>query len=184
MPVVENGPGSYDDWFASPVRSRTFTMSQPRLIICERSPRWLAAWRRALPPQRWSWLSSALSLAQCEALFREQPGSVAAVSVDAENFAAVLTALHRWQNDWPQVRVLVLCSDETAGQTTATAVLQEAGALLVIDRAQQLPAAARLVRRHFRRQAASDLPLQTAIWQRLPWPRLAVNASPVNSNSP
>jgi hypothetical protein len=64
-------------------------MSEPQLIICERSPRWLAAWRRALPPRRWSWLSSALSLTQCEQQLRTQPGSVVAVSVAADNFATV-----------------------------------------------------------------------------------------------
>lgn len=156
-------------------------MSQPRLIICERTPRWLAAWRRALPATRWNWLSSALSLTQCENQLREHPGSVAAVSVDAENFATVLVALHRWQNELSQVRVLALCAEEIARQPTAVALLQEAGALLAIDRAQQLPAAARLVQRHFRRHVALQLPLPVAVWQRLPWPRLAVNASPVTT---
>jgi hypothetical protein len=156
----------------------------PRLIICERTPRWLAAWRRCLPPTRWSWLGSALSLVQCEQLLREHPGSIAAVSVGAENFAAVLAALHRWQNELPPARVLAMCSEEIARLPTAVALLQEAGALLVIDRAQQLPAAARLVRRHFHRastQAAAQLPLPAAVWQRLPWPRLAVNPSPVTT---
>ncbi len=156
-------------------------MSQLRLIICERTPRWLAAWRRALPAHRWSWLSSALSLTQCENQLREHPGSIAAVSVDAEHFAAVLATFHRWQNEFPQVRVFALCAEEIARQPTAVALLQEAGALLAIDRAQQLPPAARLVQRHFRRHVASQLPLPIAIWQRLPWPRFAVHAAPVTT---
>ncbi|WP_254509799.1 hypothetical protein [Anatilimnocola floriformis] len=151
----------------------------PRLIICERTPRWLAAWRRALPAASWNWLTSALSLTQCEQLLREHPGSVAAVSVSAENFAVALATLHRWQNELPQVRTLALCSADISRQPTAVALLQEAGVLLAIDRTQQLPAAARLVRRHLRRQAAIQLPLPDAVWQRLPWPRLALNASPV-----
>jgi hypothetical protein len=154
-------------------------MPQPRLIICERTPRWLAAWRRALPATRWTWLSSAISLAQCENQLREHPGSVAAVSVDAENFAVVLTTLHRWQNEFPQVRALALCTADIAREPTAVALLREAGALLTIDRAQQLPAAARLVQRHFRRNVAQQQSLPVTVWQRIPWPRLAVNASPV-----
>ena len=156
-------------------------MPQPRLIICERSPRWLAAWRRALPPAKWSWLSSALSLAQCEQLLREHHGSVAGVSVDAENFAAVLPVLHRWQNEFPQVRTLAFCAAEIARQSTAGGLLQEAGVLLAVDRAQQLPAAARLIRRHFRRRAETQLPLPEAVWQRLPWSRFAVNSAPVTT---
>jgi hypothetical protein len=156
-------------------------MSEPRLIIVERTPRWLAAWRRALPPARWSWLSSALSLTQCEQQLKTQPGSVVAVSVDAENFAAVLERLHRWQNDFPQVRALALCSADVARQPTAVALLQEAGALLAIDRPQQLPAAARLVQRHFRRHTATQVPWPTSVWQRLPWPRLAINSLPVHT---
>ena len=154
-------------------------MSEPRLIICERSPRWLAAWRRALPPRRWSWLSSALSLTQCEQQLRTQPGSVVAVSVAADNFATVLETLHRWQNEFPQVRALALCSADIAAQPTATALLCEAGALLTIDRPQQLPAAVRLVQRHFRRHTAAQVSLPAAVWQRLPWPRLAVHNLPV-----
>lgn len=159
-------------------------MSPPRLIICERSPRWLAVWRRALPPRRWTWLNSALSLAHCESQLREHPGSVAAVSVAADNFPTILTTLHRWQKEFPQVRCLALCAEDIARQPTAVALLREAGVLLTIDRAQQLPAAARLVKRHFRRHVARQLPLPDAIWQRLPWPHLAVQtAAPTHSQS-
>jgi hypothetical protein len=61
-------------------------------------------------------------------------------------------------------------------------LLREAGALLTIDRPQQLPAAVRLVQRHFRRQSVAEsaqVSLPAAIWQRLPWPRLAVHNLPV-----
>lgn len=152
-------------------------MSHPRLILCERSPRWLAAWRRALPPAKWSWLSSALSLAQCETELRESPASIAAVSIDAENMPAALVALHRWQVDFPEARSVALVSEEVAKNNTAAALLQEAGALLVIAHAQELPAAARLVARHFRRQAATQLPLRAAVWQRLPWSQFASTES-------
>lgn len=156
-------------------------MSHPRLILCERVPRWLAAWRRALPPQKWSWLSSVLSLTQCETELREHPGSIAAVSVDDENLPAVFVSLHRWQVEFPQARSLALCSEEIAKNPTAAALLQEAGALLVIVHAQELPAAARLVARHFRRHVASELPLQAAVWQRLPWPQFAAKSAPQSS---
>ncbi len=156
-------------------------MSPPRLIICERTPRWLAAWRRALPLRRWTLLSSALSLSQCELQLREHPGSVVAVSVDRETFPAILPALHRWRTDFPASRALALCTSEISSDATAVALLREAGSLLTIDRAQQLPAAARLVQRHFRRHVATQLPWPEAVWQRLPWSRFAVNASPVTT---
>lgn len=157
-------------------------MSHPRLILCERSPRWLAAWRRALPPAKWSWLSSALSLAQCETELRENPASIAAVSIDAENLPAALIALHRWQVNFPNARFFALVSEAIAHNNMAAALLNEAGALLVISRSQELSAATRLVARHFRRQAATQLPLQAAVWQRLPWRQFATpQSSPNNS---
>lgn len=148
-------------------------MSHPRLILCERAPRWLAAWRRALPLPKWSWLSPVLSLTQSETELREHPGSVVAVSIEAENFSAALVALHRWQVNFPEARFLALVSAEIANNNTAAALLHEAGALLVIGHSQELPAAARLVARHFRRHVAAQLPLRTAVWQRLPWSQFA-----------
>jgi hypothetical protein len=152
-------------------------MSAPRLIICERSPRWLAAWRRALPARHWNWLASAVSLTQSETRLRESPGSVVAVNIDAENLPTALLKLHHWRRDFPQARFLALLSHELTASPETLVLLQEAGVMLIIDRNQQLRAAARLVRRHFqghaRRSAGVELPLREAIWQRLPWPQFA-----------
>jgi hypothetical protein len=158
------------------------------LIVCERSPRWLALWRSALPERAkvargtggldWQSLSPVLSLAQCEGQLRQAPGSVAAVAVDDENLPAVLEHLHRWSREFPAARFLALCSAGLARQPTALALLREAGALLTIDRAQQLLPAARLVQRLLRRQPAQELPLRESLWQRLPWQRWAVQSLP------
>jgi hypothetical protein len=143
----------------------------------------LAAWRRALPPKKWPWLSSALSLAQCESQLRAHPGSVAAVSIEADNLPLALEALHRWRGEFRQARFLALVSEEIAQSGTAAALLQEAGALLVIAHARELPAAARLVARHFRRHVATQLPLRTAVWQRLPWSQYASPATTPNQST-
>jgi len=123
-----------------------------------------------------------ISLTQCESRLKESPGSVAAISVDDANFPAVLAALHRWRVDFPTARFLALCSDELANQPAALLLLCEAGVLLTVERAGQLPAAARLAQRHLRRTVAEQLPLAETIWQRLPWASLAVNQSPVIHN--
>ncbi|WP_425614596.1 hypothetical protein NA78x_004469 [Anatilimnocola sp. NA78] len=155
-------------------------MSSPRLILCERTTRWLAAWRRTLPQNRWQLLRSVISLPQCESQLRESPGSVAAISVDEGNLSSAITALHRWQNDFPTARFLALCSEEIASQPEALLLLREAGVLLTIERSGQLSTAARLVLRHLRRTVAAELPLPAAIWERLPWARFAVSKQPVN----
>ncbi|QDU30013.1 hypothetical protein ETAA8_51310 [Anatilimnocola aggregata] len=154
-------------------------MSPPKLILCERTPRWLAAWRLALPDSRWSLLSSAVSLAQCETQLQESPESVAAVHVNEQNLSTVIPILHRWRRDFPAARFLALCSSDVAQKVPAVALLQDAGVLLVIDRLEQLPAATRLVQRHLRRHVATSTALPTTIWQRIPWPRFAVSTTPV-----
>jgi hypothetical protein len=154
-------------------------MASPRLIVCERTPRWLAAWRRALPPRYWNWLATAVSLAQVDGRLREFPGSVVAVGIDAENLATAVQKLHQWRWEFRRARFIALLSNDLAVDAATIAVLQEAGAILTIDRREQLRPAVRLVQRHFRRHIAEELPWREAVWQRLPWPQYATTANSI-----
>ena len=100
-----------------------------------------------------------------------------AVSVDAENLPAALTKLHQWRKEFPRARFLAMLNGELAGNSALVPLVQEAGALLTIDRNEQLRSAARLVARHIRRHVAAELPLREAIWQRLPWPQFATTVN-------
>jgi len=144
-------------------------MSQPRLIICEKSGRWAVAMRRALA-DRTERIVEARSLRGCSRLVNLHPASIVAIEVAAANLDVVLTAVAHWRQRWPRCRVMAVVEPELVA---AEVLLREAGVVAVLRATREAPAAARLVERHFAAVPAADLPLEQAILSSLPWAKWA-----------
>ena len=144
-------------------------MSQPRLIICEKSGRWAVAMRRALA-DRGERTAEARSLVGCARLLHLHPTSIVAIEVTAANLDAVLAAVANWRQRWPHSRFMAVVEPELVA---AEVTLREAGVVAMLRATREAPAAARLVERHFAAAPADDLPLEQAILSSLPWAKWA-----------
>jgi hypothetical protein len=140
-------------------------MSSARLILCEKTSRWAAAFRAA-PSGGELPLVECRSLSQCSDALRQSPASAVAVEVSAANAAAMLDWLLQMRREHPRAAAIVLLD---AALAASEPVWREAGAVGVLHSTRQVPAASRLVRRHLALAPAQDLGLREAVARRLPW---------------
>jgi PleD family two-component response regulator len=153
------------------VNSSTATnlMALPSILVCEQRDRWSLAWRRALGAAGVK-LRSARSLHQCATELADSPCSLVAIEITPENAASLLSAITRWRRRYPDVRIIGMIG-ETAGCWEP--MVREAGAVLVIHSALDVPAAAQLALRHLSKAPRERLSLRGAILKRLPWSEFA-----------
>ena len=145
-------------------------MPVPRLILCEKSPRWATAFRLALsgdPPQ----VIETRSLASCETELAASPDSLILMEVTEANRFGVLELMDRTSRRHPQARVLIALSEETAALEP---LFREAGAIAVLFRTLEVASAARLARRHFQLAPSGPLGPREFAFQRMPWSAYAV----------
>jgi hypothetical protein len=140
-------------------------MSSARLILCEKTSRWAAAFRAApaggdLP------LVECRGLSQCRDALRQSPASAVALEVSAANAAAMLDWLVQVRREHPRVAAIVLLDATIAASEP---MWREAGAVGVLNSTRQVPSACRLLCRHLALAPAQDLGLREAIARRLPW---------------
>lgn len=135
------------------------------LIVCEKTGRWAAAFRRALAGHSQA-LSETRSLAHCGRELADSPASVVAIEITPANLEAVCQEMLAWSHHYPAARLLALAE---RGLETAEVLLREAGALDVLFSTRDVPAASRLVVRRLALAPVPALPWREALQNRLPW---------------
>lgn len=142
-------------------------MPTARFLICEKTGRWAAAWRRVLPLDEVK-VSELRGFDPCQRALAELPYSVVAVEVTRRNLSAALTQLVAWRRRFPHA-VFLIPADR--GLERANLLLREAGAAHVVFSPRNLGPTAALIRRHLAAAPAPAAPLEETIWQTLPWGR-------------
>ncbi len=153
----------------------TSRLANPSILVCEEQDRWILAWRRALG-NAGDRLRLVRTLSQCAAELAAAPGSLVALEVTGNRAAAALSALARWRRRYAAVRVIGMLGPPAADDQSADELeplLYEAGAVLVVRSALEVPAAAGVARRHLSLAPPARLPLREAILDRLPWAEFA-----------
>jgi len=141
----------------------------PSLILCERTHRWAAAYRRQMrkSPQRNAIrLQEVRSLPECQRELEASPHSVVAVEVLPQNLAATAKTLSDWSRHYPRARFLSLAA---RGMEPYELLLREAGAIHITFSPRSLSPLLRLIRRHLARAPRVEQTLEETIWTALPW---------------
>jgi hypothetical protein len=148
-------------------------MSQPQLLICERTGRWAIAWRGALGAE--ARVQEVRSLKQVDEILQPTPSVPVAVDGAAFSSEKLLQAIARWSA--AGATVLVMAPQDWVGEEST---FREVGATHVVFSPRSLRPAVRLVERHYRGlpdEPAEVGTVEERIRRRLPWARWA-KASP------
>jgi hypothetical protein len=149
----------------------TTTMTNCRLILCEKSARFAPAVRRELAgnlPR----IVETRSLPACEAALAESAESLLAIEASAANLESVVAFLSRFSCCYPRAAAVALLIDDIPGAET---LLAEAGAISIFRSLLDAPAIARLAQRKSATASAVDLSLPEFVAARLPWPAHATH---------
>ena len=160
-------------------RPEFFEMSSSRLILCEKTARWAAALRAALPVgSQELQIIETRSFRGCEEALARSPASLVAVEVTSTNLEAALDFVSRTNSQHPHAAIIALISPEVLA---AAPLLREAGAIDVAGSVLELSRLARLAQRHFRQAPLEPFTARQFVADRLPWPAHATNASAAQS---
>jgi hypothetical protein len=147
-------------------------MVQVALIVMERSGDWAAALRLRLERSAVRLIETRM-LEQCWQRLVEQPTSLAAMELTAENVRPLLAVLLRMQDELPEVRAIVLAERKLAAYEN---LVREAGAIHFVVSPRSLGDVAELVHRRAiqlyasaARQADDLEDPRPAILANLPW---------------
>lgn len=142
-------------------------------ILCERTSRWAAAFRREMRksallrhPPALLILQEVRSLQQCQAELEASPFSIVAVEVLPQNIVVVARSLSDWSLRFPHARFVALAARGLEGHEL---LLRESGALEVVYSPRKLLPLVRLIGRHLTRAPKTEQTLEEAIWGGLPW---------------
>ena len=141
------------------------TETYARVIVCERTHRWVLAWRGLLGARQ-SLLWQTRSLAEAQERLREAPASVVALECPLEKVGELSRWLESVAARFPWMLAVVLADPPVQ---VAECVLRSAGAQQVVYSPLGLPALTRLVVRHLDRVPRPVLPIRQWAWQRMPW---------------
>jgi hypothetical protein len=142
------------------------TMSDCRLIICEKTNHWASVLRWQLGTRQ-PQVVETRSLPGCEAALVDAPVSLVAVEVTTANLEAVLDFLARATRRFSRAAFIVFLAPE--GEPAA-AMFREAGAVDAITSVLQVPRVARLARRHHSLAPKRESTFQEFATERMPWP--------------
>jgi len=165
-------------------------MPSCRFILCEKNPRWAAAFRAVLfvgcvkagaarrnaPPSQKTQIIETRSLPGCEEALAASPASCVAIEITAANLEPTLEVIRRVAAHYPNALVVALLSPDTLA---AAPLLREAGAIDVAASALDAPRLIRLAQRHHRQAPTEPLTARQFVAERLPWPSHATSASPI-----
>ena len=143
-------------------------MSQPRVIICERSGIWAAALARHLP--REVRFVQTRALAECSAALAAAPMSLVALETSAGNLNGVLAWLAQLPATFPLARAVVLADH---GLQSHEWLLREAGAVHFAISPRELDGLAPLMQNHLARLPAPNASFAEQVWNSLPWSEAA-----------
>ncbi len=139
-------------------------MSQPRVILCERTGTWATAVRRYLRDD--VAVSQVGSLAECREQANGLPACLLVVELTAQNLAELLGLIDEVAGGPPSARLLVLARDELI---ELAPLLREAGATHVFDSPRRLEGLRPIVMNHFRATQSRQTDVFQRIWDTLPW---------------
>src|SRR5436190_2885022 len=137
-----------------------------RLIVCEKTSHWAAALRMATGTKQ-PQIVETRSLAGCEAALAESPASLVAIETTAANIEAASGFIVRVGVRYPQASIVALLAADVlaAGQ-----LMQEAGAIDVVNSVFEAPRVARLAHRQFALAPQHQVDVFEFIAERMPWP--------------
>lgn len=134
------------------------------LVVCERSTKWVAAWRRALGPE--VAVAETRTPEDARAAMLDRLHGAVALEIEAQQLPQRVSLLTSWQLEFPHICIVAqVASDLHAWKL----LLHEAGAALVLTSPRDVPAAAQTLRKHFARAPRPKLSLRSELWQKLPW---------------
>ena len=137
-----------------------------RLILCEKTGRWAAAFRRAAAAGELP-IRETRSLEQLERELEQLPSSVAAIEINSASAARIGSQLAGWRVRFSAARFVLLAETDVAASEPE---LREAGACHVVYSSRDLAATVELIRRHLARAPRPELSLEDSILASLPWP--------------
>lgn len=153
------------------------TMTNCRLILCEKTPHFAPAVRRELSGIALS-IVETRSIAACEAALAESPESLVAIETTTANLKSVVEFLAGLNDHFRGAAAAALL---TADSEPAELLLAEAGAIAVFRSVLDAPALARLAGQKLANASPSDLSGQELLTPqefiagRLPWPAHATH---------
>jgi hypothetical protein len=145
-------------------------MVTARLIVCERTGQWAAAFRRELAMPRGAAsvvpLHESRGLADCASLLEHWPGSLAAVEVTKDYFAAALDWTADMVARYPAARIVILSRLEVVA---AEWVLREAGAVHIVRSPRHVKSVTQLAVKQLAQAPRVEQSYVEAIMASLPW---------------
>jgi hypothetical protein len=139
-------------------------MSEPCLIVCEKTGRWATALRRVVRdlPLR---IVETRGLVACSQELEQNPTSLIALEFVPERLESVLRWLLELREHFRYARAVVIVRQ---GAREYEWVLREAGAVHVLFPPHAWEPMARLAARHVRQAPVEDADIYQSIWRRLP----------------
>jgi hypothetical protein len=142
-------------------------MPDASLIVCERTGRWAAAWRKAFEAAGVPYsLVNTRSLAACEAELREAPSSMAAIELTPSNVEDLARFAVDVMRRHPLSRWLALAEP---GLADCRWPVYEMGAVSFAVSVRELPRLTGIFQRHALRRPEPQQGLRDRMWARLPW---------------
>jgi hypothetical protein len=134
------------------------------LVVCERTDKWVAAWRRELGTAAVA--AETRTVEDAAAALRERPHGAVALEIEVAQLPQMVAQVAHWQRKFPHIYVV---AQLTSDMRVWTGLLREAGAALVLTSTREVPAAAQQLQQHFARAPRPALSLREELWQKLPW---------------
>lgn len=146
-------------------------MTGGRIIVCEKTGRWGAAFRRALPAVC---LCETRSWAACLRELQARRAALVALEVSAENVEASCQRVVQLSLSFVRVRSIVLTGLELEPLQW---LFREAGAVGVAFSWEDVIELKPLIQRFLDRLPSSSMPFRQQVWSRLPWVRYATSGA-------
>jgi len=149
-------------------------MTQPRLIVCERTNQWAVALRWALSgsgirvyeTRRWT---------DCWQELASSPSTLLALELRRTNLAEIVRGLVESHRCYPQSGAVVLARRELRD---CEWILREAGALQVIFSPRDLSSVVRLAHHFCEQPSPPAASFHAWVWDRMPWKDLRRHQGP------
>jgi|GEM_PF-966798 len=130
-----------------------------RLIVCERTSRWVSALRRELPKTQSVY--EVRTLRECWAVLKESPASFAVVELDLDNADNLLSLLIDSERSLPLASVAVVASQDMISYEW---LMREAGAIHFVTSPRQLKPMGNLAQKHLEKSPKPPQSLIQKIW--------------------
>lgn len=144
-------------------------MSTARFIVCEKTGKWAAAFRRALrsgEPR----VYETRTLHDMRDLLEAHPASFVALEAHAGNLAPLCRMLVDIRQEFHRAAAIVVTQ---RGHSQCRWLLREAGAAYVVDSPRRLSPLVQMARKHIAAAPAAEPTLRDTLLRDLPWSEFA-----------